>query len=45
MVLTLVMANNFMYFVTLAKHSSVNSEKYSSMCTILIEEFENCFRD
>ena len=36
-----VVANNFMHFDTLAKHSSVNSERPEAVLSILIKEFEN----
>ncbi len=38
-------ANNFMHFDVLAKHSPVNSEKYAAVLSILIKEFENRFQD
>ena len=43
--LTQVMANNFRYFDMLAKDSTVNSEKYAAMLSVLIKEFENRFQD
>ena len=36
-------ANNFMHFDVLAKHSPVNSEKYAALLSVLIKEFENRF--
>ena len=39
------MANNFMPFHTIAKHSPANSEKYAAVLCILIKEFENGFQD
>lgn len=42
---THVMANNFMHFDTLAKHTFVRSERYASLLSTLIEEFENRFQD
>ena len=38
-------ANNFMHFDVLAKHSPVNSEKYAAVLSVLIKEFENRFQD
>lgn len=38
--LTQVMANNFRYFDMLAKDSTVNSEKYTALLSVLIKEFE-----
>ena len=34
-----------MHFDTLAKHSPVNSEKYSALLCDFIQEFENIFQD
>ena len=34
-----------MHFDTLAKHSPVNSEKYTALLFDLIQEFENRFQD
>lgn len=36
-----VMANTFMQLDTLAKHSPVNSEKYTAVLTILLKGFES----
>jgi len=44
-VLTQVMANNCMYFDTLAKHGAQNSEEYTVMLSLLSKEFENRFQD
>jgi len=44
-VLTQVMANNCMYFDTLAKHIPINSKEYAVMLSLLIKEFENRFQD
>lgn len=44
-VLTLVIANKFMVFDTLAKHSPVGSKKHAAVPSVLIEEFENRFQD
>lgn len=41
----LVMANKFMRFDTLAKHDPVNSKKYATMLSFLVQEFENRFQD
>lgn len=43
--LTQVMANKFMAFDTLAKHSTVNSKKHAAVPSVLVEEFENRFQD
>ena len=43
--LTQVMANNCLYFDTLAKHSAVNSEKYAAVLSSLMQEFEIGFQD
>ena len=40
-----VMANNFMHFDTLAKHSSVNSERPEAVLSILVKEFKNTFQN
>jgi len=39
------MGPNFMHFDTLAKHTSVNAEKYTALLSVLIKEFENRFQD
>lgn len=39
------MGANFMHFDTLAKHTSVNAEKYTALLSVLIKEFENRFQD
>lgn len=39
------MANKFMHFDKLAKHSAVNREKYVAVLPTLIKEFENRFQD
>lgn len=44
-VLTLVIANKFMVFDTLVKHSPVGSKKHAAVPSVLIEEFENRFQD
>ena len=36
-----VMANNCVHFDSLAKHSPVNSEKYTAVLSLLIKEFGN----
>ncbi len=40
-----VMANNCVHFDSLAKHSPVNSEKYTAVLSLLIKEFESWFQD
>ena len=40
-----VMANRFMDFEVLFKHSPVKREKYAAVLSILIKEFENRFQD
>lgn len=40
-----VMADNFMHFDTLSKHSPLNSEKYAAVLSALIKKFENTFQD
>ena len=40
-----IMANNFLNFDTLVKHSPVDSEKYSTLLSFLIKNFENRFQD
>ena len=40
---TQVMANMFVDFDALAKHSPVNGEKYVAMLALLIEEFQYMF--
>lgn len=42
---TQVMANDFIHFNTLAKHSPGNSEKYAALFSVLIQEFENRLQD
>lgn len=42
-VLTQVMANNCVHFVTLAKDSPVISEKYAALLSVLKKKFENRF--
>ena len=39
------MANNVIYFDTLAKHSPVNGEKYTALLSILIKKSENRLQD
>ena len=39
-----VMANYFMHFDTLVKHSPVNSKKYAALLYILIKAFKNKFQ-
>ena len=39
--LTQVMANNHIYFDTLAKYSPVNSKEYKGLHSVLLQEFEN----
>ena len=43
-VMSHVMANDFMHTGALARHSSVNSETYAAMLSVLIKEFENRFQ-
>jgi len=38
-------ANNCVHFGMLAKHSPVNNEKYTSLLSVLIKEFENRSQD
>ena len=40
-----VMANSFMHFDVLAKHSLMNSEKYAALLSILVKGFENMSQD
>lgn len=40
-----VTANSCLYFDTLVKHSPENREKYATVLSILIQEFENRFQD
>jgi len=44
-VLTQIMANSLMHFITLAEHSSVKSRKYISILYIAIKEYENKLQD
>jgi len=44
-VLTQVVANNCMHFDMVAKYSRVKNEKYSSVLSVLIKEFQNRFPD
>lgn len=43
--LTEIMANHFMNFDTLDKHSPMNSKKYAPVLSVLIKEFENGFQE
>ena len=38
-------AKNLMHFSTLAKHTSVNTEKYAALLFNLVQEFQNRFQD
>lgn len=44
-VITQIMANSCIHFVTLAKHSVVNRSDYAAVLSSLIKEFENQFQD
>lgn len=37
-VLTQILANNFLHFVTLVKHSPVNSKNYAAVLSAVIKE-------
>jgi len=39
------MANHFMNFDALDKHSPMNSKKYAPVLSVLIKEFENGFQE
>ena len=42
---TQMMANKFMDFEALAKHSPANSKKYVAVLSVLMKKFDNRFQD